>query len=86
MGPRQNGLVWPLIIWLIGLVWPLIIPSSFQYACPGAQVRAGLKHEKKKKKGAERYRDMLWLYAKRCESYAEHEAGKWTASWPGYVI
>ena len=28
---------------------------------------------------------MLWLYAKRCESYAQHEAGKWTASWCGYV-
>ena len=37
------------------------------------------------KKGAERYRDVLWLYAKRCVSYAEHEAGKWTASWRGYV-
>ena len=36
--PRQNG-----------LAWPLIIPSSFQYACPGAQVRAGLKHQKKRK-------------------------------------
>ena len=28
---------------------------------------------------------MLWLDAKRCESYAEPEAGKWTASWRGYV-
>ena len=36
--------------------------------------------EAQKKKVLKRYRDMLWLYAKRCESYAEHEAGKWTAS------
>ena len=28
---------------------------------------------------------MLWLDAKRCESCAEPEAGKWTASWRGYV-
>ena len=28
---------------------------------------------------------MLWLDAKRCESYAKPEAGKWTASWRGYV-
>ena len=28
---------------------------------------------------------MLWLDAKRCESYAEPEAGKWTASRRGYV-
>ena len=28
---------------------------------------------------------MLWLDAKRCESYAEPEAGKLTASWRGYV-
>ena len=40
----------------------------------------------KTKEGAERYRDMLWLYAKRCESYAEHEAGMWTASWRGYCL
>ena len=32
--------------------------------------------EAPKKKGAERYLDMLWLDAKRCESYAEPEAGK----------
>ena len=30
----------------------------------------------KKKEGAERYLDMLWRDAKRCESYAEPEAGK----------
>ena len=41
--------------------------------------------EAPKKKVLRRYRDMLWLYAKRCESYAEHEAGKWTASWRGHV-
>ena len=34
-----------------------------------------------KKKVLRRYRDMLWLYAKRCLSYAEHEAGKKTTSW-----
>ena len=39
-----------------------------------------------KKKVLRRYRDMLWLYAKRCESYAEHEAGKWTASWRGCLF
>ena len=38
-----------------------------------------------KEKVLRRYRDMPWLYAKRCESYAEHEAGNWTASWRTYV-
>ena len=37
--------------------------------------------EAQKKKALRRYRDMLWLHAERCQSGAEHEAGKWTTSW-----
>ena len=39
--------------------------------------------EAQKKKVLRRYRDMLWLHAKRCLYYAEHEAGKRTTSWCG---
>ena len=50
--------------------------SVFIPVCPPWSPSPGGSEAPKKKEGAERYRDMLWLYAKRCESYAEHEAGK----------
>jgi len=39
----------------IGLSWPLITPSSFQYACPGAKLRAVRNHQKKSAEAVPRH-------------------------------